>query len=183
MQRVSPLIATLKNDVVINPNEIEAIMITLTVADNQVLFILLSSDGTINRMGDGSPECKDHDLFIGQTGTQPMISQIRSMITPDMQEFLHKTFDLPEKKGRHCSLKMLFKTYSLETGVEFLYGEHSQGPPHEFAEMVRKAAHLTEHWHLAQKKGKQQATTTPAKPWWKFWQRCYYPANSHMCKS
>ncbi len=73
-----------------------------------------------------------------------MISQLRSMITPEMQEFLHKTFDVPDKKGRTCELKILLSNDKVETGVQFIYGEHSQGPPREFANVVRKAVELTE---------------------------------------
>jgi hypothetical protein len=149
-------------------HEIKDIFITLQVANNQALFILLASDGTINRLGDGSPDCKDHDLYIGQTDTIPIIEELKASISPEMIEFLHRTYDAPEKKGRICHLKIGLKTDSIETGVDFIYGEHSMGVPTEFARVVTKAVQLTNPWHASQKRASAQAQPQ-AKPWWKFW--------------
>jgi hypothetical protein len=149
-------------------HEIKDIFIMLQVANNQVLFILLASDGTINRKGDGSPDCKDHDLYIGRTDTAPIIEELKASISPEMITFLHGTYDASEKKGRTCSLKIGFKTDSIETGIEFIYGEHSTGVPTEFRQLVTKAVQLTNPWHASQKRASTQAQLQ-AKPWWKFW--------------
>ena len=62
-----------------------AVMVTLAVADDQSLFILLGSDGSINRMGTGSATQIERDMFIGKTSldafnivvgcSQPVIEQ------------------------------------------------------------------------------------------------------------
>jgi hypothetical protein len=40
-------------------------MVTLHVADEQALVIMLAADGAINRMGTGSVSNTERDLFIG----------------------------------------------------------------------------------------------------------------------
>src|SRR5208337_3002515 len=55
----------------VDPNPIEmadiaALAITLDVDERPSLFILLSADGSINRMGSGSLEDTDRELFIGR---------------------------------------------------------------------------------------------------------------------
>lgn len=151
----------------ISPGEILSILISIKVEKNEVLFIVLSSDGSINRKGNGSPDCKDKDLYIGLTDNT-IIEELKESITAGMLEFLHKTFDAPDKKGRNCDLKILYRTNNVETGVQFLYGEHSQGPPREFSDFVRKAVSLTDSWHATQK-GISVQPESLSTPWWKFW--------------
>ena len=147
--------------------DIQQILISLEVADKQVLFIILGEDGSINRKGDGNPDCKDNDLYIGITN-ENLFGQLKPFITEEMQEFLGKMYDVPDKKGRLCSLKVLFKGDKIETGVQFLYGELSQGPPNPLRALVIKTVELTNNWHRQQKQMALNAKKA-TKPWWKFW--------------
>ncbi len=145
-------------------------LITLEVGENQVLFILLAEDGSINRKGDGTTNCVDNDFFIGITNDK-LFEQLKPYITEEMNEFLHSSYDIPEKKGRICNLKILFKSGEIETGVEFKYGELSQGPPSIFRNFAIKAIELTDEWHQQQKQMilNTKSKETNTKPWWKFW--------------
>jgi hypothetical protein len=151
-------------------NNISQTLITLEVGKTQVSLILLSEDGSINRKGDGKPNCNDNNFFIGKTKDK-IFEQLKPLINEEMQDFLGKSFDIPEKKGRVCNLKILFKSGESETGVQFYYGEFSQGPPTVFKNFTIKAIELTENWHQQQKqmilKSKPKETNT--KPWWKLW--------------
>lgn len=145
-------------------------LITLDVADNQVLFILLSQDGSINRKGDGSPDCKDNNFFIG-ISKDKLFEQLAPFISEEMEEFVGKVYDVPNKKGRRCTYQVLFKGPEIETGTKFIYGESSQGIPTPFRNFTIKAIELTEPWFQAQKqmvsKAKKESTTN--KTWWKLW--------------
>lgn len=139
---------------------------------NQVLFILLNEDGSINRKGNGSPSCKDNDLFIGITKDK-LFNQLRPLLSEEMEEFLGNTYEIPDKKGRPCDFKVFFGGPDIETGVQFLYGELSQGVPTPFRNFTIKAIELTEKWFQAQKQmavnAKKGETKSATKPWWKFW--------------
>jgi hypothetical protein len=154
----------------ISLESISQTLVTLEVGENQVLFILLAEDGSINRKGDGSPNCKDNDFFIGKTN-EKLFEQLKPYINEEMVEYLHSTYDIPDKEGRTCSLKILFKSNEMETGVEFKYGELSQGPPSIFRDFTIKALQLTNKWHQQQKQMMLTANSTKpnTKAWWKFW--------------
>ncbi|HBL43563.1 MAG TPA: hypothetical protein DDZ90_09245, partial [Planctomycetaceae bacterium] len=46
-------------------HSVARIMVMLECDGDQVLFILLTDDGTINRMGTGAEDNREHDLYIG----------------------------------------------------------------------------------------------------------------------
>src|SRR5207244_13397987 len=58
-------------------SDIVAINITLQVNGESALFILLAEDGTLNRLGTGSAQNQEHDMFIGVTG-EPIFSYLLS---------------------------------------------------------------------------------------------------------
>lgn len=142
-------------------------MIELTVGKNQVLFIVLGKDGSINRSGTGSGDCKEKDLYIGLT-QEKLFDKLIKKAKDEVFEYCGKSFDIPDKKGRECKLKILFNGEDLDTGFEFNYGELSQGPPNEVAEYVINAVKLTNPWYEEFKKGSNQEVSNE-KRWWQFW--------------
>ncbi len=148
-------------------------LITLKVDQKEVLFLMLAQDGSINRKGDGTPDCNDNDLYIGNNN-EGLFDQLKSFLTEDMGNFLQKTYDVPDKKGRLCDLTILFGGEGVETGTQFLYGEFSQGPPKPFVDYCVNAMNLTEGWFQSQKKMSSTAERKiepkpEKKSWWKFW--------------
>ena len=56
-------------------SHIVILTITLEIASKQALFVLLAKDGTVNRMGSGSPSTADGHLFIGRTAP-PLLPEV-----------------------------------------------------------------------------------------------------------
>jgi hypothetical protein len=50
--------------------DVHGVMVTLLAGGEQSLFIMLGSDGSISRMGTGSVDNAERDLFIGKTGPE-----------------------------------------------------------------------------------------------------------------
>ncbi len=151
-----------------NP-QLQAIMISLLVAEQQSLFILLSADGSINRMGTGSIHNPDRDMFIGIV-TNNLFDQVKEVIDPEWFEHAGG-YDLPNKKGVMCELTTIFKfTDGSEKGLQFKYGSESQGPPSDIGNYVRKAVEITNSWYEQQKIMVSKAKTDrKPKPRWKLW--------------
>ena len=132
-------------------NEIAAIMVVLLVDGEQSLFIMLSEDGSINRMGNGSIDQIEHQMFIGRVGPD-LFKHLRSQVTAGVVYFLGQRLAAPEPKGKLCELRVIFK-YSdgREAGQTWSYGSESQGPHPEVCAFVAAAARLTEPWFQQQK--------------------------------
>ena len=71
---------------------------------NQILYILLSKDGTINRLGDGTLACKDHNTYNGKTQDK-IFEKVVSTFSSNIFEHCGE-YDIPEKKGKNCELKV-----------------------------------------------------------------------------
>ena len=142
---------------------IVVIAIHLIVDDAPCLLVLATEDGLLNRMGDGTAATRKRLMAIGHTG-EPIFTQLKSKVQDDWLR-LSGTYDVPEKVGSVCVLTLSFETRAgEETGLRFLYGSRSEGPPRDIREFVALAVELTDSWYatFARRGG-------PRKPWWKFW--------------
>jgi len=151
----------------IRQSDIAGIIIDLEVEERTVLFIKLFADGTIDRQGDGSADCTDNDLYTGQTDTR-IFEAVKSSLNAEILEFIEKSYNAKEKKGRTCKLQVVLsngKDYPV--GAQFIYGEYSSGPPRSFIDFIANALELTDPWHIEQKKLKANTKGTK-KPWWQF---------------
>src|SRR4051812_27810452 len=106
------------------PQSINAIMVTLDIADQQALFIVLSEDGLVNRLGTGAVNNTENELFIGRTN-DPLFAQLRAQVRPEwMNRF--GSYDIGSKAGSSCKLSVLFMANGGEEGgVSFAYGSES----------------------------------------------------------
>jgi hypothetical protein len=149
-------------------HDIAGVAITLLVRSEQVLFVLLASDGTVNRMGTGSAQCTERHLFIGRT-SQPLLPSLLANLTDEMLRFTGG-YDVPNQQGDSCRLSIALKfTDGTEDGFGFAYGSRSQGPPTEISAFVRAAVSITDPWYSQQKAMVSNAPSTLSKPWWRFW--------------
>jgi len=130
---------------------VDGIMITLHVASEQVLFIMLGSGGSITRCGTGSINDRERDMVIGIT-REPLFEKLRAEINPEW--FDHQgIYDIPDKKGLPCELTIHMKhTDYKESGLQFRYGTESLGPPPDVRHFVRSAVSLSDPWFQQQKK-------------------------------
>lgn len=133
------------------PEGVTGVFITLTVEDEQALFILLSGDGTVNRAGTGATDNTENDLFIGRTSPE-MFEALKSRIRPETLQW-NGGYAAPDPKGQTCELTVGFMyDDGSESGCRFRYGSESQGPPRELCELVRAAVEITNPWYEEQKR-------------------------------
>ncbi len=147
-------------------SDINAVHITLEIDGKQSLFVLLSQEGTINRLGTGAVNNKENDLFIGMS-PEPLLDQAKQSLTDDLLDHMGG-YEVPDQKGASCRLSIGFMfADGEENGFGFSYGSESQGPPPEISQFVVAAVKATEPWYQEQKK--MVSANNKSKPWWKFW--------------
>ena len=145
--------------------DINVANLVLKVASDQVLFVLLAADGSINRQGNGVQGNPDKDLYIGMA-SNTLFPSLMSHLTDKM--LIHMGgYDMPDKKGAPCRLSVLFQfSDGTSNGFVVTYGSESEGPPGEIADFVRAAVEVTGPWYAAQQK---MVASSTKKPWWRFW--------------
>lgn len=135
-----------------NTSQVVAILVRLAVAGEQSLFVVLGSDGSINRMGNGSADDIERQLFIGKVAPD-LFMQLLARVTPGVVHFLGQGLAVPHPKGKPCELIVLFKYADGREAVSgWRYGSESQGPHPEVCDFVAAAVELTEPWFQAQKR-------------------------------
>ena len=86
---------------------IKVIFVTLEIDGKPSLAILLTHEGLVNRMGSGTVDNTERDLFIGRAN-EPLFAQLRDKVQPEW--LLHPgAYDVPEKVGRTCELSIILK--------------------------------------------------------------------------
>lgn len=143
---------------------INKVLLTLEVGNSTALLILLTRDGNIHRKGNGNPARTDLNLVqdVSEEGHFEAL-----MMTVDEDIFLHTgVLHLPNLKGNECRLTLIFQG---NNGIDFsfrvIYGDESEGPPQELAQVLINAVKITEPWYQTQLK----AETTETKKWWQVW--------------
>ncbi len=156
------------------PDEIRGLCVTLLVAGEQALVVLMDESGSVNRSGSGSTNNSDLDLYIGRTDPA-CFTFLRSRISPQLLNWCGQSRTAPDIQGKPCKLTIDFFTNLSERGrsfsMEWNYGSESEGPPADVCEFVRSAVEVTRDWHEQQKKMVMKAEARPSKPWWQFWRR------------
>lgn len=146
--------------------DIKAIFVSLEVGGEKTLFILLSDDGTINRMGNGQLSYGDRKHFyIGRT-REPLFSKLRSHLTDDMLRYMGR-YNLPEKLGEICCFKIgLQFADGRSSGFEINYGSESAGPPQELVDFLQAALEVTNPWYrtFQNNRGRQPVDSSQKQP-------------------
>jgi hypothetical protein len=136
-----------------NPTSIVGILVTLHVGESQALYIMLSADGAIHRMGSGAESGSEKDLFIGKASGD-LFSGLRRCLTPALLQWLGEFSD-PHPQGKACRLTIGFRQ---DDGTvltsQWQYGTGSQGPPPEVCDFVRAALYATQPWYEEQQKAR-----------------------------
>lgn len=129
---------------------VSGIMVTLEIDGDQSLFVLLTKDGTINRLGDGSEDNTENDLFIGCSNPESF-HQVKKFARPVIDNWIG-AYGSPDHKGKPCKLLVGFQT---DDGNELIshweYGSQSQGPPPDVTKLVIGAVNATDAWWQEQK--------------------------------
>ena len=126
--------------------DIQTIAISIKVEQQPSLFILLSADGTINRLGTGTVDNKEKTLIIDMT-KDGYFQKLRSKVNPSWFRNLG-VYDIPGKMGKKVELVIFFVfNDGSEGNLKFLYGSESQGPPQEIGQFIYAAVDLTNPWY------------------------------------
>jgi hypothetical protein len=135
----------------VKKSDLEVCLISIMIEDKQSLFILLAKDGTINRLGTGSANNTENDMFIG-ISKDGLFEKLMEAVPEELLEY-QGSYDIPEKKGKRCELTLMLASADekKKAGFIFQYGSDSQGPPQEISEIVVKAVELTNPWYDEQK--------------------------------
>jgi len=132
------------------PEDVSGILITMLIEEEPALFILLTKDGTANRMVTGSEDISEKDLFIAKTNGE-MFETLRSRSEPEKSQW-EGGFSDPSLQGKTCQLTVSFKNDAGEESTcKFQYGTESQGPPPDLCNLVISAIEITDPWYEEQK--------------------------------
>lgn len=128
--------------------QISMVSISLVINEKSSLFLMMGSDGLVNRQGAGEEDSNDARLFIGQVN--------RSLFTDLIGGFRDEvllnpgTFVIDEIVGKKCLLSIGFSSGADEVNFKFEYGTDSEGPPGEICDFVERAVELTDPWYEKQ---------------------------------
>lgn len=133
----------------------DRIFIQWDIADKQVLRILLSRTGSVNRSGFGDVDKLSAPLCMGHLGDTTAYDTLLGLI-PDSWIDMAGRYTLPNAQGTICTLSIGLEGETIDTGFAFTYGMDSDGPPEEFVYLVDLAMELTEPWYTEQIARKKQ---------------------------
>ena len=137
----------------INQEDVTGLVITLKVEDDLSLLVLLAADGSINRLGTGTVNNTEKEVFIGVTDPK-LFETIRPHINSDVIRWIGGRAD-PAPKGKICELAIgLFLPNKEERTIYFKYGSESIGPPPEVSGLVLSAIEITNPWYEQFKAGR-----------------------------
>jgi hypothetical protein len=127
--------------------DIAALSVKLDIDEKPSLYILLSADGSITRMGTGTVKNTERELFIGRT--DPAIFEaVRSHLSEAMLQNLGQAFQQQNSHGAPCKLTLNFQFKDgTSSGLAFLYSSESEGAPTDVADFVTAAVHETDPWY------------------------------------
>lgn len=139
-----------------NLHHADRIFIQWDIDDQQVLRILLSRSGSVNRSGFGADvDDLPSPLCMGRFESSEAFDTLMGLI-PDSWIDMVGRYTLPNAQGAICTLSIGLEGDGLDTGFAFTYGMDSEGPPEEFVQLVALAIELTDPWYLDQIARKKQ---------------------------
>ena len=110
------------------------------------LLVLVAADGSINRLGTGTVNNTEKEMFIGVTDSK-LFESSRHHITSDVLRWIGGRAD-QAPKGKTCELTIwLFLANKEERTIYFKYGSESMGPPPEVNRLVLAAIEITNPWY------------------------------------
>jgi len=124
------------------------ILVGLDIGGRQSLFIMVCSDGSINRLGTGAENNSENEMYMGKVGPE-LFGCLAAKITPQLLQWFGRGIAAdPAPKGKLCKLKVgLKREDGKETWSYWQYGTQSLGPPPEIREFVIAAVDATDSWY------------------------------------
>ena len=132
-------------------NFVDAVIVSREVEEDMSIFVMLSRDGSINRIGSGSLECNEKDMFIGITKDK-LFEKFMDGVPEMFIAAPGEAYSPPgEMQGKQIKVTLMFQCGDRETGLMFFYGSESGGIPDDLAQVVEHAQKVTEPWFQNQK--------------------------------
>jgi len=136
----------------VKQEDVTGLAITLKVEDDLSLLVLLAADGSINRLGTGTINNTEKEMFIGVADPK-LFETIRPHIDSDLMRWIGGRAD-QAPRGKICELTIyLFLPNKEERAIYFKYGSESIGPPPEVSRLVLAAIEITNPWYEEFKTG------------------------------
>jgi hypothetical protein len=136
----------------VKQEDVTGLAITLKVEEDLSLLVLLAADGSINRLGTGTVNNTEKEMFIGVADPN-LFETIRPHINSDVIRWIGGRAD-QSPKGKICELTIwLFLPNKEERVIYFKYGSESVGPPPEVSRLVLAAIDVTNPWYEQFKAG------------------------------
>jgi len=127
------------------------VQVSLDVEGKNILYILVHSDGSVNRFGTPNRSLTGPDLSsnveptIGQTD-RSLLQELLSAATPELIA-LHGHHRL-DMNGVPCKLVVHVRVGERGADFEYHYGSAGAGPPPPIRTFVSRALELTDEWLL-----------------------------------
>jgi len=139
-----------KHSVTPSLSDINGIMIKLFIDANETLFILVESDGSINRMGSLTGIDSKPDLYIGHAD-QLVFMELRNQISAELLGWCGQAMNDTELQGKVCELTVGFKMKNGQViATAWRFGTDSAGPPPEVRQFIQAAITATNPWYQQQ---------------------------------
>lgn len=139
--------------IVVKPEDVTGVGISLKIEDDLSLFALLAADGSINRLGTGTEHNTEKQMCIGAISDPKPFQNVCTHITADVIKWIGGRAD-PNPKGKICELTIsLFLANREEHVIYFKYGSQSIGPPAEVRQLVIATIEQTDPWYEEFKAG------------------------------
>ncbi|MFN8310681.1 MAG: hypothetical protein U0T73_12030 [Chitinophagales bacterium] len=156
-------------------HQLDKVLVTLDIAGENALFIVMARNGELIRKGDGS--AGNALPLLKTVSRQGHFDAFMSTFAENVFAY-SGVFDKSPYHGRQCTLLIVFNgPNDAEAGFKCMYGEDSEGPPLELSEMVINAVKLTETWYRESIAELNTQSVTRLKPdserdkkkSWQFW--------------
>lgn len=132
--------------VIVEQGEVVAIAIDWEVGGEKVLELKVHADGSVQRMGNGSPSCEDTTQYCGST-PEELLPGILMGVNPEVFDRTGLTV-LEPISGKLCKLAVHFwREHGGSQAFEIWYGSASAGPGPEIAAFVANAIIRTNTWY------------------------------------
>lgn len=130
-------------------HEIQRIQIVLQADERLLLHIVLSSDGTVQRLGSGRLDNKEFELVNGVADRAIFDELLKSL----PESFLESegSYNDPDLRGQRLGLSITLMVAGREHSFQIVYGSESEGPPDDVVAFVVAAKELTESWYQRMK--------------------------------
>jgi hypothetical protein len=130
--------------------DLDGILVTLHVGDEQTLFLSLDADGSIQCMGSGDLFHRASAMFIGQASPE-VFEWLRGQVTVELLRWVGQ-HAAPAPRGKVCLLTLgLRRRGGRELLIQWQYGSESQGLPPVIDKFVVAAVQTTDAWFERQK--------------------------------